>query len=689
MSKIHVLSQALSNQIAAGEVLERAASAVKELVENSLDAGATAIEIEIDDGGRKHLSVSDNGCGMTREDVELSILRHATSKISSSSDLASIATMGFRGEALASMAAVSRMSITTQRPEDETGTLLRVEGAEVVECRETAAPAGTQIVLEDLFFNTPARLKFLKTASSEVRRVYEVVEQFGLACPDVSLKLTVDGRVKCDWPGHESLKARALAVFGRSLYEKLYPIEFTSVGDITVDGLFGSPEFSVSGTGRLYTYVNRRIVKDRTINSAISQAYREFMHGKMPCVVLFLTMPLEFVDVNVHPTKHEVRFADQDVVFRAVYRALRQSLERTPWIHSENGANSLGPSMSVPSAKYFEMLPDAAFRTPEDNLHRDLGLMPQYPGRDQGSVRPAEDRMDSEDEADALGLSRAFQVGSDRSGYDDRALGVFDSDVSGCGKVQQESQHIEESGHAEESGPEQAAPDWMLEALRPDPVDPEQKTLPFEGESVRRGYFSSLRYIGQHALTYLICSDGDSLVIIDQHAAHERINYERLRDVCNDMLPASSQLLLFPILLQLDTRLSDVLEEYADFFEKLGFQIDALGNHSHAIRAVPDCLNGYDYAALMREALMDLAENGRTMQMELLRDDIIATMACHKSIRAGYKMSPEEVRELFRLMDETAFRSNCPHGRPVHFVCTASELEKRFLRIGYRGLGDV
>ncbi|MBQ8038176.1 MAG: ATP-binding protein, partial [Proteobacteria bacterium] len=194
MTKIHVLSQALSNQIAAGEVLERSASAVKELVENSLDAGATAIEIEIDDGGKKHLMVSDNGCGMTREDVQLSILRHATSKIHTSSDLASISTMGFRGEALASMAAVSRMTITTQRPEDEMGTFLRVEGTEVLECRDTAAPAGTQIVLDDLFFNTPARLKFLKTTATEVRRVYEVVEQFGLACPEVSWKLTVDGR---------------------------------------------------------------------------------------------------------------------------------------------------------------------------------------------------------------------------------------------------------------------------------------------------------------------------------------------------------------------------------------------------------------------------------------------------------------------------------------------------------------
>ncbi|MBQ9241981.1 MAG: DNA mismatch repair endonuclease MutL [Proteobacteria bacterium] len=681
MTKIHVLSQALSNQIAAGEVLERSASAVKELVENSLDAGATAIEIEIDDGGKKHLMVSDNGCGMTREDVQLSILRHATSKIHTSSDLASISTMGFRGEALASMAAVSRMTITTQRPEDEMGTFLRVEGTEVLECRDTAAPAGTQIVLDDLFFNTPARLKFLKTTATEVRRVYEVVEQFGLSCPEVSWKLTVDGRVKCDWPSHGTLRDRALAVFGRSLYENLFPIEHTVVGDIVVEGLFCSPEYTSTGTGRLYTYVNRRIVKDKTINSAISQSYREFLHGKQPCVVLFLTIPLDFVDVNVHPTKHEVRFKDQEAVFRTVYRALRHSLEKTPWIRSTS--ETLTSSVPLTAAKYFEMLPDAAFRTPEDNLHRDFGLAPQYPGPERKPV--AEDAGD----ADAAGQPDASASRAPCSApFCDSALTVFDGDTSpamSSGRFE-----CAAPGEALNGGSAaQPAPAWMLQAVRPAQPEPEQKQLPLGDSVVRQGYFSNLRYIGQHALTYLICSDGDSLVIIDQHAAHERINYERLRDVSNEILPKSSQHLLFPILLQLDTRLSDVLEEYADFFEKLGFQIDAIGDHSHAIRSVPDCLKGYDYAAMIREALTDLAETGRSMQIEQIRDDVIATMACHRSIRSGYKMSPEEVRELFRQMDATAFRSNCPHGRPVHFVCSASELEKRFLRVGYRGLGDV
>ena len=660
MPKIHVLSQALCNQISAGEVLERAASAVKELVENSLDAGATAIEVELDDGGKKRLLVCDNGCGMTNEDAQLSILRHATSKLRTTEDLAAIATMGFRGEALASMAAVSKMTITTQRPEDETGTLLRVEGAEMLECRETAAPAGTQIVLEDLFYNTPARLKFLKTTATELRRVYEVIEQFGLSCPEVHFKLTFDGRTKCDWPVHKNLSDRALAVFGRTLYDNLYPIEPTVMGDISIDGLFCSPEYSQSASGRLYTFVNRRIVRDKTINSAINQAYKEFLHGRQPCVVLFMTIPLDQVDVNVHPTKHEVRFQQQDVVFKAVYRALRQSLEKTPWVRS----NSVNEQTS---AKFFEMLPDSAFRTPEENSRRDWQLPPEYP---QNQFQSASAGADSRKEDAGAGY---FEQLPELSVFDRPSAPPFPERESATNSSMDSSYTKACSSEFQ---------------LVPDSVDtPEnvQQSLPLEQREYQ-GYFSKLKYIGQHALTYLICSDGDNIVIVDQHAAHERINFERLKQVADDVLPAASQGLLFPVLLTLDTRLSDILNEYMPFFEKIGFQIDALGNHSHAIRAVPEALVGYDYVAMIRDALVDLGDSGQADQFDSFKDDVLATMACHSSIRAGYKMTPEEVKELFRLMDATGFRSNCPHGRPVHFVLSMSELEKRFLRTGYSGL---
>ncbi len=672
MGKIHVLPQALCNQIAAGEVLERAASAVKELVENSLDAGATSIEIELDDGGKKRLMVCDNGCGMSAEDAKLSVLRHATSKIQKTEDLAAIATMGFRGEALASMAAVSRMTITTQRCDDDTGTFVRIEGAELLECRETAAPVGTQIVLEDLFYNTPARLKFLKTTATELRRVYEVIEQFALVCPEVRWKLTFDGRVKCEWPAHKSLIDRSLAVFGRSLYEHLYPIEYTVIGDVSVEGLFCAPDYSQSSAGRLYTFVNRRIVRDKTIQSAISQAYKEFLHGKQPCVVLFLNIPLDLVDVNVHPTKHEIRLQQPDAVFRAVFRALRSSLEKTPWIHSVQ-PDETGVSSSKTMNRYFEVLPDSAFRTPEDNMRRDLGLKPQYPNAQNENVD--ENEANSEEHVAADCRIRAREV--------EDMLSVFDGAPCSLEEPAEKRHFFEQSPVSMQLSekPFHLTPELLL-ADEPEAAAPRLPLEPTE----QRGYFSSLRYIGQHAMTYLICSDGDSLVIIDQHAAHERINFERLKKTADNEEAPASQGLLFPLLLQFDMRLSDILNEYMDFFEKLGFQIDELGNHSHALRAVPDCLVGYDYEALIRDALIDLGDSGRANQFEDIRDNVLATMACHSSVRAGQKMTPEEVKELFKQMDATGFRSNCPHGRPVHFVLSLSELEKRFLRTGYSGL---
>ncbi|MBQ9395764.1 MAG: DNA mismatch repair endonuclease MutL [Proteobacteria bacterium] len=676
MSQIQVLSPVLSNQLAAGEVLERASSAIKELIENSLDAGATAIEIEIEDGGKKRMMVSDNGCGMTMEDAKLCILRHATSKIRTTQDLAAIATMGFRGEALASMAAVARMTITTQRRDEDMGTFLRVEGAEILECRETAAPVGTQIVLEDLFFNTPARLKFLKTTQTESRKIFEEIEKFAIVCPEVHWKLTTDGRVKCDWPAQKTLKERALSVFGRTVYDSLYPIEPTTVGNVMVDGLFGSPEFLQTTNGRIYTFVNHRIVRDKTITSAIGKAYREFLHGKQPCVVLFISLPLNKVDVNVHPTKLEVRFQDPDEVFHAVYRALRQSLEKTPWIRSDKPASTLSPD----TRRYFEMLPDSAFRTPEDNMRRDMGLTPEY-------VMASINANNKRDEAQTSNMPK---TAVERDVED--MLSVFDGpqvDTEPCNMGMEAVKSLTQPDFGSNpstvwpktSGDFQLEPERRVEYCEPkaEPV------LPLEHYE-QKGYFSSLRYIGQHAMTYLICADGDNLVIIDQHAAHERINYERLRRVADKVLPPDSQGLLFPILMSLDTRLSMVLIEHLPFFQELGFQIDEMGNRSFAIRAVPKCLDGYDYAALIRDALTDLGESGRATQFEDIRDNILATMACHSSIRSGQAMSVEEVRELLRLMDSTGFRSNCPHGRPVHFVLSISELEKRFLRIGYSGI---
>ncbi len=719
MPKIHVLPAALCDQIAAGEVLERASSAVKELIENSLDAGATSIEVEIEEGGRKRLCITDNGCGMTPEDAKLSIIRHATSKISTVEDLSKIATMGFRGEALASMAAVSKMTIRTKRAEDETGTCLRIEGAVEQYCRADAVPNGTQITIEDLFYNTPARLKFLKTPATEQRRVYEVIEQFALACYEVSFKLTVDGRVKADYPRNRTLRERAHAVLGKAIYDHLYPIVPAKVGDVSVEGVFGSPDYIASTAGRLFTFVNQRIVKDSTIQSAISRAYREFLHGKQPCVILFVTLPLDLVDVNVHPTKLEIRFQDPDNIFRAVYRAIRQSLEQTPWIksvdqpspsnylegsfaqskgtgfaesisgaagHAQNKVEDVNQSshnadarstMNVsvsPFSKYaasrFESLPESAFESPERKQRAAFGIFdPTIMRQTSTADKTGVAFLDDEEEA-TMPLRDACSTQGCTFAPNDLGAPADSLDVP-----------VELSARSNEvERPPLVLTKQMSLQAHVAEVMGGTPLLPLDMPS-KRGYFSSLVFLGQLALTYLLCADGDSLVVVDQHAAHERINYEKLKNIADKKLPATPQGLLFPLLLSLDTRLADVLREFTGFFEALGFVIDQVSEQQFAVRSVPAILKDYDYLALIRDALTDLAEQGRASQFEQIRDNIIATMACHKSIRSGRKMSAEDAYRLFREMDETAFRSNCPHGRPVHFVLSITEIEKRFLRI--------
>ena len=686
--KIHVLPTALCDQIAAGEVLERAASAVKELIENALDAGATSIQIEIEESGRKRLCVTDNGCGMTREDARLSVVRHATSKIATVDDLARIGTMGFRGEALASMAAVSRLTIQTRRPADETGTYFRIEGAVETACRETAAPTGTQITIEDLFFNTPARLKFLKTPTTEQRRVYEVVEQFSLACPNVSFKLITDGRVKCDYPQNTSLLERAHAVLGRALYEHLYPIIPTTLGQVSVEGVFCAPDYIQSANGRIFMYVNQRIVKDRTIQSAINQAFREFIHGKQPCLILFVTLPLDLVDVNVHPTKHEIRFQDPDNVFRAVYRALRQSLEATPWIKTsptpmpstflassqpENDLRSGSIFESVHSDA-FSRMPTSAFESPERALRADMGL-PDPTIRRTSQMPPREFAAPASSAMDACANDGIPFCENDM---------VPDSLFLETQAFSQTPPENLPSGMSLQEAQDNARAQLILTQEPSEPTRglvPKTPELPLGPGQEPAGYFSSLHFLGQYALTYLICTDRDDhLVFVDQHAAHERINYEKLRLVYQDKLPSEAQGLLFPIVLSLDTRMSDTLREYLPFFEKIGFQLDPLSDTSFALRYVPKVLLDYDYQAILRDALTDLAESGHSTEFETISDDILATMACHKSIRAGHRMTEADAMKLFRTMDETIFKSNCPHGRPVHFILTMSEIEKRFLR---------
>lgn len=596
--RVRVLSPELSNQIAAGEVVERPASAVKELVENALDAGARRIFVDLEEGGRKLIRVTDDGCGMTREDARLALERHATSKITTVDDLNAITTLGFRGEALPSIASVSRFRMVTKPPETLGGTEVVVEGGSLASIRDSAAAAGTVIEVAELFFNTPARKKFLKRVATELRNVSEMIIRLAMVWHNVHFRLTHNGRKRLDVPPHPEHADRLLALLGKETWSAMHPLPvLPHVEGVSCSGFFSQPSHTVRGSGSLYTYVNGRYIRDKTILAAISSAYRELLpKGRSPVAVLLLEVPPDFVDVNAHPTKVEVRFRSPDPIFRSVYRGLREGLGAGPWAQDAETTSAIAASASA------DLAPD-----PEPS-QRQAGLDFRAPG-------PAPAAFD-------LGALVGGPSG-DRSGPGGQRAGVA------------------EPGSA--------------------------------------GYFARLRYIGQTHKCYLLASDADGLVVIDQHAAHERITFQRLKAIWEGRSPEAQQL-LFPLQLELDALRAATLEEHLELFSTMGFELMPFGGNAFALKSVPGILAGARYERVIRDAIDDLSNLGRTQSVDDAIEAVISRMACHGSVRAGDQLTPEEADALFAQMDRVDFAANCPHGRPVFFKMTLEELEKRFDR---------
>ncbi|MBH24181.1 MAG: DNA mismatch repair protein MutL [Myxococcales bacterium] len=657
--RVNILPTELANQIAAGEVIERPAAAVKELVENSIDADATQIFVEIQDGGRQLIRVTDNGCGMNRGDAVRCLERHATSKISTVEDLFSISTLGFRGEALPSIASVSRFTLMSQEHEALSGTRIEVEGGHVTSIRDAGLPAGTVIEVRDLFFNTPARLKFLKTTPTEVRHISETLLRIALANPAIHIRLVHNGRKTLDLPPNTSLGDRVYAIFGSETREALFDtFDYPPILGVTASGFYSRPDFNQRTTNQFYVFVNGRFVKNSTVSAAIKSSYRGMMEkNRYPMVIIFLDVPADLVDVNVHPTKIEVRFTKSDAVFRAVYHAIHDALQETPWVddvqrtytlklqEQKNKAGAVGPDqisvdpLDARQARQSNLL-DVRDRRPTEPIRipiADLFGAPP-PSRQRPASQPAPSPTPTPAPAAA---PVSAPTPTERAAADlNQALGP-------------RTFHI---------GPEPGAGASEL-----------------DDEEVSVGYFSRLNFIGQYRRLYLVCEDASGLVIVDQHAAHERIGFERLRHQYRDNT-SDSQALLFPERLSLDTLRAATLREELEFFEKLGFEIDPFGGNDFAIGAVPAMLVGADYGRMIKDALDDLASVGQSDRISDALDAIFARMACHSVIRAGDELGKEEARELFRQMDAIDFGANCPHGRPVYYRLPLSELEEAFGR---------
>ena len=615
--RIAILPETITNKIAAGEVVERPASVIKELLENSLDAGATDISVEVAAGGRRLVRITDNGHGMSREDALLSLERHATSKIRTDSDLDGILTLGFRGEALPSIASVSRFRLATREADRMEGTEIIVEGGRVRDVKACGMAPGTVITVEQLFFNTPARLKFLKSAETETGHVGDAVARMAVSRPDVAFSLVSDGRELLRVQ-RSDLRRRIAQAVGRNAAAGLHEVAGKE-GGITVTGFISGPGVVRSATSAMFTYVNGRFVRDKVVQHAIMQAYRGVIdRGRYPVLALFIELPPGEVDVNVHPTKHEVRFRRQASVHDALQAALEEVLRRSPWL-THNREPAPAATATPPTGQaYRERIAAAA--------QASLAL----PGRPARTSHPA-----SYVSADSKG---AVKPAAD-------APSSLIPQPSTASVVREPA-----------------------EPFRPDPA-PAEST----------GYFSALAIIGQFHGEYILCQSGAELVIIDQHAASERVAYQRLRRQFLDG-GVESQRLLFPETLELSFGEAALVARFRDDLARIGFELEPFGGATIIAFALPQVAAGKDGIRLVRDIVAELAALGTSAAFGGSIDGMLARIACHSVVRGFHPLDSRQIIELLRAMDETDFAASCPHGRPVSHTITLAELEKIFKR---------
>ncbi len=587
---IQVLPSQLINQIAAGEVIERPASVVKELLENSIDAGARAVEVDIEQGGKQRIRVRDDGSGIAYDELSLALTRHATSKISSLEDLESVGSLGFRGEALPSIASVSRLQLSSRTRGADSGWSVCGDGSEsVAEATPVAHTPGTTIDVKDLFFNTPARRKFLRTETTEFKHIENVVRRIALGSFSVALKLQHNQRTVFHLPEattREQQQRRVADLCGKAFMEQAIYVEHAAAG-LSLHGWVALPTFSRSQADMQYFYVNRRMVRDKLVTHAIRQAYQDVLfHGRHPAYVLFLEIDPASVDVNAHPTKHEVRFRDSRLVHDYLYRTLHDALADV-----RPAADQPGPLPARPLQQL--------------NVQRAPGAAPS-----QASMR----------------------------------LGVQEQVT-------------------------------RYAALHPVANTPATAVAAADaGDGFPLGFA-----LAQLHGVYILAQNADGLVLVDMHAAHERITYEGLK-TAQQGEGIRSQPLLVPVSLEVSQREAGVCEEKRDWFAALGFEVDRMGPEQVVVRQVPSLLHEADIATLVRDVLSDLLEHGSSQRVQDCINDLFSTMACHGSVRANRRLTIDEMNALLREMERTERSGQCNHGRPTWIQISLPELDKLFLR---------
>ncbi len=620
MGQIHKLPSHIADQIAAGEVVERPASVVRELIENAIDAGATAIDVEIEDGGKRLVRVRDNGCGMDREDIELAVERHATSKIRTEEDLAAIRTLGFRGEAIPSIASVSRFSLTSLARGKDAGWRIRIDFGQNRRIEPAGCPEGTTVEVEDIFLKIPARLRFLKRRQTEAGHISQQVRLFAVAHPGIKFSLRADGRQVFRTSGNDSMPHALWPLVGKGLAPKLLPVRGGMQG-VTLTGFVSPPEEGRSSSRAFYFFLNGRSIGNRLLWKALNEAAKGFFMSKThPAGVLFLEIDPADVDVNVHPAKQEVRFHHSDAVFRTIFHSLKMTWQQQDSVLS--GAMSAGmKQMRAETSKE----------------------------EDEPGHRPVP--LPWEEEKEAQKKERTYT----HQGISEELPGCFGQ---GMKAVSEPCDHEDKLGH--ETPPEAQAPGPDIGA--------------------ETSHLEDIRIIGQIDNSYILCEGNRGLLIIDQHAAHEGIIFKRLREQFEQHGSIPSQPLLFPKIIDVRPEDAARLDTLIPVLEKLGIEAEPFGPEQISIRTLPDFLVSSKKSQKALREILDRLFDAAVPDSSAIIHDVLASMACHSAVRANQRLDQAEMKALIDQMEEEGV-SRCPHGRPVTQLITLTEIRRNFKRI--------
>ena len=692
MPHIQVLDQITIDKIAAGEVIERPASIVKELVENAIDAGSTSVKVEIKDGGISLIRIMDNGCGIPASEVRSAFLRHSTSKIQSVEDLAHITSLGFRGEALSSIAAVTRTEVITKTADAELGTRYVIEGGKEVSIEETGAPNGTTFLVHQLFYNVPARRKFLKTPMTEAGHVQDLLMHLALSHPEVTFQFINNGQEKLRTSGNGKLKDVIYSIYGRDVAANLIEIDHEK-GGLRISGYLGKPVITRGNRNFENFFVNGRYVKSPMISKSLEDAYRDFtMQHKFPFAVLHFHVNGDEIDVNVHPTKMELRFQRQQEVYNTVFEGVHRTLLEPELIQKaevpdpidkstasdaqgagarESGKVSDGPG-SGPSPFLLRPKPAMAEKTVGSKTDP-VEKAPEVKDEDY-FIRKMRERVlayhERSSSAEVKKKDEVFRPETQKERIRDTVRQAVEENVS------------VPDGLVPENASDEVLPVKAAEGTKdqlPPPEKPRQMDL-FEENFLKREVKAEYKLIGQIFDTYWLVEFRDSLYIIDQHAAHERVLYERtLKGMKNREF--TSQYLSPPIILNLSMKEAQLLNENMDRFARIGFEIEPFGGDEYAVRAVPDNLFSIAKKDLLMEMIDDLSDGISTTMTPELIDEKVASMSCKAAVKGNNRLSAQEVDALIGELLTLDNPYHCPHGRPTIIAMTRRELEKKFKRI--------